>query len=440
MVKTRILFTVLLILVFLLSGCEVKEDNDDDDKITPTNNTNNINNNNNNNNDNDYSGSATIPRLANNISATLPDGFKEGGEVLTTRGLDDPWGDPDVAPDPTVGNILWLVWNLDYDDYCTDEKIDSGDCFKVRPSTYHPVDNDIWSAYRKPAPLTDPDVCVNGPEDSIYGTSMISVACNFEYILNYKKDEIDACYNAPGKEVDITEYIPWAASWGIPTTVTFQGSLGSESYGNWYGLNQSVTGADGQYLLTLSEYSGDTRALEAVYLDKVKNEFFHLHITGGDEGSTQGIKAYMGGLPDASGNLEAGFEAIQILDYNNEGSMAGESFTIRMKSDGTYIWIQKWMSSIPGDDDFDADVPISGDYQCAIIEDNLPTSMNVDASECLTAFGKTTIAELNDDDWYSLKLTSTGIEYDSWFYMQSSTFDPVINPVAELNQCYDGTE
>lgn len=81
-------------------------------------------------------GSLNIPSMASSMAAGIPAGFKTGGLVsLRLLGIGDPLGSDTVAPPPSAGNVLWLVWNLDYNSYCNDEKLSSGECFRVHPST-----------------------------------------------------------------------------------------------------------------------------------------------------------------------------------------------------------------------------------------------------------------------------------------------------------------
>ncbi|MEK6706478.1 MAG: hypothetical protein AABZ06_11900 [Bdellovibrionota bacterium] len=393
-------------------------------------------------------GSGNVPYITREASSTLPTGMKTGGALSLSlmdmfregagnfaRAIGDPLGSESVSPPPSAGNILWLVWNMDYNSYCTDDKIAAGECFKVHPS----VSTTEWTKYYRPAALADPTICrTNGNYSSIIGTSMVSEACKFEYMLLESGTSVDKCYESTGQSVDITTWIPWASSWGLPTSIKFQGSFGGSTWANWFGLNRTVTGADGQYMITLSNEAGSSMGpyLTAVNLDRVNNKFFHLTAQTGS-GSVQGIKAYQGALPTGSSTQSSGaFEALQILDYNGVGTMGSSSFSIRMKSDGTYVWIQSWSNKVPGDNGFDASSPDTS--ECLQFGSTLPASYYVSAEDgqaCLAAFGKTK-TQMNADTNYDLKLTTVGTTVSSWWEKGGTLYDAATTPIATLGNCY----
>ncbi|MFH1018573.1 MAG: hypothetical protein V1798_10405 [Pseudomonadota bacterium] len=385
--------------------------------------------------DNAGFGSQRAPDLTSAVASSIPSAMKTGGLINASRLaprslLDVPIGSDTDAPPPSSGNILWLVWNMDYNGYCTTDKLTSGECFRVRPSTY-PSSGDTWNAYYRPAALTDPTICTtDGNYDSIIGTSIVSQACRFDYNVASQGEDVDKCYDSTGQDVDMTTYIPWASDWSLPTTAKLQGSIGNSTWAMWFGLNRDVTGADGQVMVTLSNQDTMGSRLTVVDLDRVKNHIFYFDI-GGKATGVQGFSAYLGDLP-TSGNQSAGaFEALQVLDYNGEGSFGHEKFTIRMKSDGTYVWIQSWQL-IPGDYGFE---PNSSNDECLKFGATLPESTYVEPSECLTAFGKST-AEMDADDNFTLKLGVAGFDQSNWFGKGPELYDPDVNPPAPLGQCY----
>ncbi len=386
-------------------------------------------------------GSQNAPAITSAISSSLPLAMKTGGlEVSNPRlsfpraSLNVPIGSDTVAPPPSSGNILWLVWNMDYNNYCTTDRLSSGECFRVRPSTY-PGSGDTWNSYYKPAALTDSSICTtDGNYDQIIGTSVVSTACRFDYNIASSGTEVDNCYNSAGQDVDITEYVPWASDWGLPTTIKFQGSFGATAWANWFGLNRDVTQANGQDMITLS-YQDNSGNMTAVHLDRVNNQIFYLSI-GGKTTGTQGFQAYLGNLPTSGDQSSGAFEAIQVLDYNGEGSFGDAKFTIRMKSNGDYIWIQSW-NNIPGDTGFDASNPNwSNDDECFKFESNLPSSIYVAKEECYAAFDKADKTAMDSDDNFTLKLGVASIDQSAWHGKGPELYNPDTNPIAPLGQCY----
>lgn len=425
-------FTVAILLSFGLAifGCDKEEDEEEEEKTTTTTSPSSSTTSDTSSTTtttSDSFGSDNIPQVATAMAAGIPASFKTGGNVTSLHllAIGDPLGSDTVSPPPSAGNVLWLVWNMDYNSYCNDAKLTSGECFRVHPST----STTDWTYYYKPAPLIDATICrtEDGVDSQTIGNSMVSKACQFEYNLMEMGAEIDECYESAGEEVDFTEYIPWAADWGIPTTIKFQGLVTSEEGGSfWYGINRDVTGADGQYMVSLSDY-GDGE-MQVVYLDRANNRFFHFIIGSQGTGTREGFMAYMGELPDANGETTGSFEAMQLLAYTS-GSMAGEQFLIRLKSNGSYVWIQNW-STLPGETGFDASAPdFSNDDECLKLETNLPSSKYVDKADCLTSFSKATEALMNADTNFTLKFSGDNIKKTNWWGKYAELYDPATNPL-----------
>lgn len=263
---------------------------------------------------------------------------------------------------------------------------------------------------------------------------MISKACELEYAFMKKGSEVDKCYSSTGEQVQLTEYIPWAIDWGLPANITYQGVIANDSDGDdkevfWYGVNKDVTGADGEYITSLSTYGKGE--MQTVYLDRTNNKFFHFSIGTQGTGTREGFMAYMGELPDANGNTTGSFEAMQLLAYTT-GTMAGEQFLIRMKSNGTYVWIHNW-SVLPGESGFDASAPNnSNDDECLKLESNLPSSKYVAKSECLTAFSKSTEAEMNADSNFTLKFSGEAIKKSNWWGKYEERYSSDVNPITTI--------
>ena len=86
--------------------------------------------------------------------------------------------------------------------------------------------------------------------------------------------------------------------------------------------------------------------------------------------------------------------------------------------------------------DFDADAPRDGSdmLKCAKLQTNIPSTTNVDVSECEKAFGKTE-AQMDKDDWYDLKLGSDEIRHQSYYPNMADYYHPATTPITTLNKC-----
>lgn len=389
-----------------------------------------------------------IPAITTAFGESLPTGYKTGGTVSTrtTIGLGDAIGSDGKTPFPNTGNVLWLVWDLQYkngemsftssetDPPCTAEEISNGSCFKIHPST----SNALWTYYKRPKAIDDPTSCqTSSQETSGDGTSLVAKACNFESILYQMSTSVKECYNSAGTTVDLSKLLPWGITkWGIPESIKIQGSYKTENSSNiiWYGINKDITGQSGQYMANLSAAQGNYGArVEIIYLDREKQDFFHF--ASNNSGDQRGFMAFMGELPTTEGGAGTGsFEAMQVLEYTGTST---EKFTIRMKSNGQYIWLQNWQY-VPGESGFNADTPASqnGDLDwCLKIENNMPSSIYVAESECFASFGKADRAAMNDDSNYNLKLE--GITLEQYQAVASGTQYTESNYLTtELGVCY----
>ncbi|MGK5083442.1 hypothetical protein WDW37_09050 [Bdellovibrionota bacterium FG-1] len=380
-------------------------------------------------------GSGNVPNVTSALTSSLPAGFKTGGAVasslmstfqsvqgLTGIDFNQAIGGTTYTPFPNTGSVLWLVWDLQYasgtSDFaataatlpCSATDISGGSCFKIHPST----SVDLWNYYKRPASIATPDICrtKDGVTTATAGGSVVGKACLFEYTLMSHGADIDKCVASAGSAIDISKAIPWASSWGLPdsTKLKVQGSFLDGNNISWYGVNKTVTGNTGQYMLTqkATSTSGSNvyaPSVETVYLDRTTNQFFH-YATSSIAGNQQGFMAYTGNLSATEGAAGTGaFEAIQVLEYLTG---TNEKFTTRLRSNGTYIWMQSWLFR-PGDAGFNVSTPLSQNANkdwCMKLSADLPNSVYVDESECWTAFGKTSRAAMNDDSLYQLKLGS----------------------------------
>lgn len=395
--------------------------------------------------------STYAPNIAELMASSLPTVLKTGGSVsqdaspgesLFLKGagtVDIPWGDESgEGNDPPVGNILWLFWNYDYTNQTTTDTIASGECFRVRPSTYDGSE-DTWIGYCKPTVLSDPTKCTNGHYSDISAstTSILQKACLFDLEIAENSSEVDSCYSSTGTTVDISEYIPWSNSWGLSQNYTFQGSAGDSRWAQWFKINRDIGNDNTQTIATL--YSADTiKGMSLIDVDHANNRITFVDISN-YANATQGFNAYIGTLPDATtGETTGAFEAIQWLDYNGIGSMGDERFIIRMKSDGQYIWVQNFSNKVPGvDDDFDVTSPMTA--KCAKLQTNLPSSTYVDDSYCLIAFDKASVSELNADSWYTLRIDVPELVSNNWYEKGDTWYSATDNPLAELGSCYPAT-
>jgi hypothetical protein len=261
------------------------------------------------------------------------------------------------------------------------------------------------------------------------GGSVLSSVCQLENALVRGGSVVDACFASAGKEITLNDYFPYASDWGLPATIKVQGAIEINQVRYYFGVNPAQVGTGGQYILTQKAYAGGVSQL--VFIDRVKNAFFYLTSSDGS-GTMSTITAFNGTLPGADGTVVGAFESVTIRYYPSGTS----PITLRMKSNGTHIYVQYWIGKVPGMDGFDASTTTSfnGD-KCIKLNTTLPNSTYEEADTCVTAFGAATEAALAADTSYRLRLGVDSIKKDQWVG-KASMFDPDVHPIGAGNACY----
>ncbi|MBI1908861.1 MAG: hypothetical protein HYS22_01670 [Deltaproteobacteria bacterium] len=294
--------------------------------------------------------------------------------------------------DSMAGEILSRLWGLDYNNECTDAFLADGTCFNCTDCS----NGSVGSKYIKPTVLADPKSCATISTTAGHYVNFGVDPCFFDSMIA-KIENVKSCVAIRGEEVSIVSAIPWYASWGIPQTIAFSGfQKGSDATdGFWWTVNQGS--AEDQYFVSLNSnwlYGGIRNKAEDRFL------FFATgspaYYAGRGEGSGINVAGYAGSL-SASTQL---FEAIQIRDQ------APNSYINRLKSNGSYLWAQYWQGT-----DFPA-TPTAAETvknsptetRCVQIGTSISTSKYVPLATCVASFGAASVAELNQDSGFTLKI------------------------------------
>lgn len=377
-------------------------------------------------------------KFGETFSNVVPAGLKAGGANLdvATMLMKDlsgtcaadftgcPYLTATNGADSSSGEILMRLWGLDYNDECDEAAVTAGTCFDC-------VDCHVGSTgatyFIKPTMLANPTACGTTSTTAGHYVNMNVDPCFFDTMIG-QISNIATCETVQGGAVDISSVIPWYASWGIPQTIDFSSYYSRSSGGGiWWTVNDGAS-ANTQYFLSL-----DSNWLYAGIKDTVNNKFMFLgsgspaYYSGRSEGNGVNISAYTGPLS----TITSQFEAMQVRVQDPH------LYIERMKSNGTYVWYQAWS----GDDfpDLPADVaavkdnPTADSNRCVKIGTSVVTSKYVPLSECVTSFGKTSVAELNQDDNYTLKIIDGQTA-------NSINFSSALTPTVTTTSCLPATE
>ncbi len=340
---------------------------------------------------------ATFGETLSNVVAS---GLKTGGvnASISVKALTDdcatsydscPYITETNGGDSAAGEILMRLWAMDYTDSCTDELKAAGTCF-----TCEDCNSGSGTDYMKPTMFSDPDSCATS---AVYTTNFGVDPCAFDSMIA-DIDNYSSCHNISGVDVDISGAIPWYSSWSIPQYVNFSGfqSGYSSDGGLWWTVNDGDS-SDTQYFIRL-----DSDWLYGGVKDTANDQFIFFatgspaYYVSASEDSGVNLSAYAGPISTTTQT----FEAMQVRDQGSS------QYVERMKANGTHLWYQQWRSdSFPATPDDLADSEGNpSDNRCLEIGEKIVTSKYVPLADCVTAFGKETVAELNAESNFILKL------------------------------------
>ncbi len=349
-------------------------------------------------------------------SNAIPAGLKAGGanaNIAVAMLMKDLTGEclasytdcPDLTAanggDSNTGEILMRLWALDYGNACTDELIAAGTCFECE---------DCGTGYNnrfyKPTMISAPTTCATTSSTSAKYVNMGVDPCFFDTIVG-NISNIAACETVAGGSVDISTAVPWYASWGIPQTIDFSSyNLDSSGRNIWWTVNNGAAGTT-QYFFSLDSswlYVGlkDTSADTFLFLGTGSPAYYQAEATAGGYTTGVNISAYAGTLSA----IPAQFEAAQIRVQDPHKYI--ERMTSKVTSNGSYLWYQSWSKSDGTFPETPADVATyknsPSTNRCVQIGDSVGLSKYVPLETCVTEFGKTSIADLNMDSNYTLKV------------------------------------
>lgn len=363
------------------------------------------------------------------LESSIPAGFKTGGAgsraTLNSDSMREAPGCRDsrsclMTTSSSAGELFMKIWAMDYENECTDALVTAGTCFQC------PACNaNSGTYYKKPLMLSAPETCPTAETTGSFVNFGID-PCRFDIEIA-QVDNFATCAAGTGTTMDITTVVPWAATWSVPTSITFLG------YSNgllWNFVDGDA--ANGKYFV-----QADTTQVFAGIKD-VSNNFFMYFGVGatttsfGETGPN--LNGYAGTLTG-----DRTFETIQIR--NQTGDRAIHRYINRVKSNaaGTHVYMQQWSDDgatrTAGANDLQAQAGITAakaagpdSAYCALLGETVATSTFVELSVCITAFGHTTQAELDDDDNYYFKLIPMDLMSTSIFQKitsaDSSTCDP----------------
>ncbi len=391
--KNKLSLLVTLVCIFFISGCGSSTDSNSPGSGTTT------------------VEATTYAVFGETFSNQVPAGLKTGGVNLSISAslstlfslagtcdedyTDCPYLTEANGADSMAGEILSRLWGIDYNDECTDDLFTAGTCFTCTDCSSGSEGSD----YIIPTVLDDPDSCSTDSSGRYVNFGIDP--CRFDSMIA-DIENMDTCYSVEGTDVDISSAIPWYTSWDIPQIVNFSGyqkSSDTDGGGMWWTINDGDS-ANTQYFVSLNSdwlYGGvkDTANDHFIFFGTGSPAYYSSN--GEDEGIN--IAGYAGSLTESTQE----FEVIQVRDQSPN------SYIYRIKSNGTHIWGQRWA----GDGLFDTpeevathkDSPTAN--RCVEIGSSIVSSKYVPLSECVTSFGKASVAELNDDDNFILKIIDT---------------------------------
>ncbi len=348
------------------------------------------------------------------MSAVIPAGLKTGGVnadvaamlMKTLSGTcadtyaDCPAITAEGGGDSDAGEILMRLWSLDYNDECNADLLAAGTCFDCEDCETGSVGT---TNFIQPTMIAAPTECGSVSTTAGRYVNLGVDPCFFDAMIG-QITNIAQCETVTGGAVDISSAIPWYASWNIPQTVHFSSYYSRSSGGMWWTLNDGAS-ANQQYFVSL-----DSNWLYAGIKNPDENEFLFFGSSSPAYSGSSGvnISGYAGPL-DA---ITTTFEAIQVRDESPE------TYIERLRSNGSYVWYQKWRGSFPATPDAVDGVKNSPDEnRCLQIGSSVVTSKYVPSADCVSSFGVADVTALNSDDNYTLKIidgqTANSIDFST---------------------------
>ncbi len=353
------------------------------------------------------SAAAEYATFGHTLATVVPAGLKAGGsnanlsaplaKNLSGECLASYTSCPNITAsgggDSNAGEILMRLWGLDYNSECTTARLADGTCFNCVDCQTSSVGT---TNFIKPTLYAAPTTCTSISTSVGHYVNMGVDPCFFDNVIG-QISNIATCKTVRGGAVNIATAVPWYASWGIPATVNFSSYYARDSGGGiWWTVNNGGTVGNQQYFFSL-----DSNWLYVGFKNVDTDKFLFLgtgspvYYSARGEGSGVNISAYAGPVT----GIPAEFEAIQVR-------VQSEKYIERMKSNGTYLWYQKWSSSdfpaLPADVYGHKNSPT--DNRCLLIGTSVVTSKYVPLADCVNSFGKASVTELNQDDNFTLKV------------------------------------
>ncbi|MBF0360500.1 MAG: hypothetical protein HQK49_05775 [Oligoflexia bacterium] len=289
--------------------------------------------------------------------------------------------------DYTSGEILSKLWAIDYNNQCTSAYLTDGTCFQL-------TGGNSYSTYIKPTVLSSPSECATMSSSNIKALNFGIDPCMFDNkvanIQNYS-----TCKSLAGTSFDISALVPWYSSWNIPQTVKFSGFSGTAGAGMYWTISNDDSK---KYFISI-----DSNWLYGGIKDDVGKKFFFFgsgspsYYDSIGEGSGMNLSAYSGDIP-----VNGVLGNVQIIQVRSQGS---NKYIIRQMINSTHVWFQYWNTNFPTTPAAAAlikDTPDSN--RCLQIGANVSLSKYVPFSDCVTAFSKTSVTELNQDSNFELKV------------------------------------
>lgn len=325
-----------------------------------------------------------------NASLTAPSFRELSGECASSY-TGCPYITASGGGDSSAGEILMRLWGLDYSDECSEALLENETCFYCTDCS-----TGITNYFIKPTMLVDPTTCATTSTTAGHYVNMDVDPCFFDNMIG-QISNIAECETVEGGAVDISSAVPWYASWGIPQTVNFSSYYSKSGGGGiWWTVNNGGTVVSQQYFLSLDSswlYVGikDTDSDEFIFFGTGSPAYY----AGRGEGSGVNISAYTGPVT----GIPTQFEAMQVR-------VQDEKYIERIKSNGTYLWFQKWAeASFPATPSaVDTYKNSPSENRCVLIGSSVVTSKYVPLANCVTSFGKASVTDMNQDSNYTLKV------------------------------------
>lgn len=342
------------------------------------------------------SASLSAKFFAKDLSGTCAADYTDCPPVIASGG-----GDGQTA------EILMRLWSIDYNNECTEAKVARGNCFDCvdcqtgMGTTY----------FIRPRMYEDPTIC-SSTVDAHYVNMGID-PCFFDSLI-YAITNIDECGSVQGGAVDASPVVPWYASWGIPQTVNFSSYYSRETGGGiWWSINSGSMG-NNRYFLSLDPnwlYMGikDITGDSFMFFGTASPAYNQTAATAGGYTTGVNISAFAGTLSA----IPAQFETMQIRVQDPQ------KYIERVKVKNANMWYQRWegddFPELPADVDTVKNSPSLN--RCIKIRGNVNLSIYVPLTDCVAAFEKASVEELNQDDNYILKVvdgqTASAISFSS---------------------------